>query len=104
MSAFVALNSVNIFAIPLAQSRADTKERYLSVRLQSATCEIAYLGFAAHSRSGGGVAFVSPATRTNSIDCVRPMGYRNGKSPSTAGKELRRMGSALFGNNLDRFR
>jgi hypothetical protein len=58
---------------------------------------------AAHSRCGGWIAVASPA-RMNSINCVRPMGHRDGESASTAGKELRRMGSALFGNNLDRFR
>jgi hypothetical protein len=41
---------------------------------------------------------VAPATRTNSINCVRSMGHRYGKSTSTAGKELRRVGSAFFGN------
>jgi hypothetical protein len=44
---------------------------------------------------------VAPATRANSINCVRSMGHRYGKSTSTAGKELRRVGSAFFGNNLD---
>jgi hypothetical protein len=47
---------------------------------------------------------VAPATRTYSINCVRSMGHRDGKSASTAGKELRRVGSAFFGNNLDGFR
>ena len=37
-----------------------------------------------------------------SINYVRPMGHRDGESASTAGIELRRMGSAFFG--LDRFR
>jgi hypothetical protein len=32
------------------------------------------------------------------------MGHRDGKSASTTGKELRRMGSDFFGNNLDQFR
>jgi len=39
-----------------------------------------------------------------SINYVRPMGHRDGEGASTAGIELRRMGSAFFGNNLNRFR
>ena len=47
---------------------------------------------------------VVPPTRMKSINYVRPMGHRDGESASTAGIKLRRMGSAFFGNNLDRFR
>jgi hypothetical protein len=32
------------------------------------------------------------------------MSHRDSESASTAGKKLRWMGSAFFGNNLDRFR
>jgi hypothetical protein len=35
---------------------------------------------------------------------VRPMGHRDGESASAPRKELRRMGSALFGNHFDRVR
>ena len=41
---------------------------------------------------------VVPATRMKSINYVRPMSHRDGESTSTTGKELRRMGSAFFGN------
>ena len=47
---------------------------------------------------------VAPPTGINSINCVRAMGHRDGESASAAGKELRRMGRAFFGDNLDRFR
>ena len=40
---------------------------------------------------------VVPPTRMKSINYVRPMGHRDGESASTAGIELRRMGSAFFG-------
>src|SRR5208283_4779043 len=47
---------------------------------------------------------IAPSTQMNSINCVRPMSHCDGESASTAGKELRSMGSAFFGNYLDGFR
>jgi hypothetical protein len=46
---------------------------------------------------------VVPPTRMKSINYVGPMGHRDGESASTAGIELRGMGSAFFGNYLDGF-
>jgi hypothetical protein len=43
-------------------------------------------------------------TLMNSINYMRPMSHRDRESASAAGKKFRRMGSAFFGDNLDRFR